>query len=101
MSVCCLESGEVMIPFCVGYRERSHVFSMTVCRDDEKVEIFEGFFIPELEWMISWVTSFLFKELAGMANVVAETKNLLCFVPLRWRLDLLHPITRTDSRAFR
>lgn len=77
------------------------MFSMTVCRDDEKVEIFEGFFIPELEWMISWVTSFLFKELAGMANVVAETKNLLCFVPLRWRLDLLHPITRTDSRAFR
>lgn len=40
-------------------------------RDEEEVEIFEGFFIPELEWIIPWVNIFFLQGvLADIADVV-------------------------------
>lgn len=45
-----------------------------ICGDEDEVETFEGFFILELEWMISWVTLFFLQGfLADIADVVTET----------------------------
>ena len=78
------------------------MFFMMICGNEEKVEIFEGFFVPELEWMISWVTFFFLQGVLVLDVIVAaKTKNSLCFILLRWRLALFHPVTRVDSRVAR
>jgi len=49
----------------------------------KKLRFFEGFFIPELEWLILWATLVLLQGfLAVTVDVVVEAKNSLCFVSL-------------------
>jgi len=51
-------------------------FFVMICGNGEEVESFEGFFVPELEWMVLWVTPLLLRRvLAGIEDVAAEMKN--------------------------
>lgn len=51
-------------------------------------------------WVFFFIVCFDFeKMMLVIVDVVAEMKNSPCFVPLRWRITLFHPVIRVDSRA--
>jgi hypothetical protein len=79
-----------------------------VCGGEEEIELFEGFCVPELEWMILWVILVFIPKSFGMNDPELEWMilwvilwmilNSPCFSLLRGRLASFCLVTRVGPR---